>query len=99
MSAEPIAWCFRKSLVQKLQWAKPVGGGEVTQHWTPLGDVSGLLAERDRLKAANAELAAALECIEGMYDREASVGSNSLAMYEASCMARAALTKHQKEQA
>lgn len=35
-NAEPVAWCFRKSLVQKLQWEKPVGGASVLQHWTPL---------------------------------------------------------------
>ena len=32
----PRAWCFMKSLVQKLQWQKPVGGDEVLRHWTPL---------------------------------------------------------------
>ena len=33
---EPVAWCFRKSLVQKLQWQRPVGGNDVIQHWAPL---------------------------------------------------------------
>lgn len=33
---KPIAWCFRKSLVQKLQWDKPIGGDNVLCHWTPL---------------------------------------------------------------
>lgn len=32
----PIAWCFRKAMVQKLQWDKPVGGDVILKHWTAL---------------------------------------------------------------
>ena len=33
---EPVAWCFRKALVQKIQWRKPTGGDDVLRHWEPL---------------------------------------------------------------
>lgn len=38
---EPVAWAFRKSLVQKLQWHKPVGGENVLRHWVPLYTLPG----------------------------------------------------------
>ena len=50
--------------------------------------------ELRRLHAANANLVEALEFVEGLYSHDSSVGSNSLSLYEACCIARGTLANN-----